>query len=135
MDAATSTLKKSALLLTIALLLAAPFLAQAQTAFSFQKLDGSIQVIVDTSSTPTINLTSVGNPTLGQAIYVGTITGGRNNAYVGLIFTVTGFTNASNNTPTGFVCTGSTDTTLTLTNPGAIAETHAGTAISSGAGK
>lgn len=105
-------------------------------AFSFQRLDGSIQVIVDTSSTGALAITSVGNAVggTGQTTYVGTFPGGANDAYVGLLFMVTGFvTNLSNNSPTGFVCTASTNTTLTLSNPGGVAETHAATAISSGA--
>lgn len=80
-----------------------------------------------TNGSKTLALTSV-SPTLqiNNAIYNGTITGGANNAYVGLTFTVTGFTNTSNNGV--FLCVASTATTLTLNNPLSVSETHVGSA-------
>lgn len=59
----------------------------------------------------------------GGAVYTGTITGGANNALVGNVFTVTGFTNALNNGT--FTATASSATTLTLSNGNAIAQTGA----------
>ena len=57
------------------------------------------------------------------------------NALVGQFISVTGFTNVSNNSiqgggtaAPGFVCVGSSNTTLTLSNTGAVAETHVATA-------
>lgn len=77
----------------------------------------------DTSVTPgALTLTSVANP----GVYTGTITGGANGAYIGLTFVVTGFVNGANNG--SFICTQSSATQLTLNNPSAINETHAGTA-------
>ena len=69
------------------------------------------------------------------AVYQGTITGGAGNALVGQYISVTGFTNVSNNSiqgggtaAPGFVCVGSSNTSLTLSNTGAVAETHVATA-------
>lgn len=59
-------------------------------------------------------------------VYQGTITGGASNAYVGKIFSVTGFVNGGNN-QSNKVCTASTATALTLGGT-TISETHAGTA-------
>lgn len=61
------------------------------------------------------------------AVYTGTFTGGGSNAFADLDFVVAGFvTNPSNNGT--FFATASSATTVTLANPGAIAETHAATA-------
>ena len=58
----------------------------------------------------------------GVATYTGTITGGGSNAFVGLAFVVTGFTNAANN---GIIyVTASTATTLVCNATGQVAETH-----------
>lgn len=75
-------------------------------------------------------LTSVGNPDANfTSIYTGTIPGGGSNAYEGVSFTVTGFTNAGNNGT--FICVASTTTTLSLYfNTSGAAETHAATAVS-----
>lgn len=98
--------------------------------YSFQLTDGTIRVIVDTGSTGFLALTSV-NTASGDATYNGVITGGANNAYVGLEFTVAGFQNGVNNGT--FICDGSTSTTISLINPNAIAETNPATVISYGA--
>jgi arabinogalactan endo-1,4-beta-galactosidase len=58
--------------------------------------------------------------TQNSAVYTGTYTGGASNAFAGLIFTVTGFTNAANNGV--FYASASTATTLTLSNANAVAE-------------
>ncbi len=74
----------------------------------------------------TATLTSVANATAGHSVYTGTITGGAANAFVGVTFTIAGFTSAANNGT--FVATASTATTLTLANVAGVAETHAATA-------
>lgn len=61
------------------------------------------------------------------AVYTGTITGGGTNAFAGQSFVVAGFVTTAANNGT-FFATGSSATTLTLANPGALAETHAATA-------
>ena len=99
--------------------------------YSFQLTDGTIRVIVDTSSTPSFSITSVDVSSGGDAVYHGTITGGANNAYFGLDFDVDGFTNGVNNGT--FLCVASDATSLTLANPNAVSETIAATAISAGA--
>src|SRR5579863_3347037 len=75
-----------------------------------------------------LSLTSVVTTVLnsGIAVYNGTITGGGSNAFVGVFFTITGFTNSQNNGT--FRCTASSTTQLTLTNWNAISETTAATA-------
>lgn len=68
-------------------------------------------------------------------VYQGTITGGASNAYVGKIFSVTGFVNGANN-QSNKVCTASNATSITL-GGSTVNETHAGTAAfqpSGGAG-
>ena len=100
--------------------------------FSFQLADGTIRVIIDTGTTGNLSLTQA---TLSgsSTVYTGTFPNGGGNAYAGLIFTVAGFTNAGNNTTVGYVCTASTTTTITLSNPAGVNETHSGTAVSAGA--
>jgi hypothetical protein len=83
---------------------------------------------VANSSPGSLTLTSVAASVNGDAVYAGTITSGGSNAFVGLLFTVAGFTGANNNGT--FVCVASTTLALTLANVGATAETHAGTATS-----
>jgi hypothetical protein len=79
----------------------------------------------------TFSLTSVQNNAGGVTTkYLGTISGGAANAYVGQVFVITGFVNGNNNGT--FVCTASDITSLTLTNTSGVAETHAGTATSPG---
>lgn len=74
----------------------------------------------------TFTLTACGTASAGSTVYTGTITGGAANALAGVAFTVTGFTTGANNGT--FACTASTATTLTLSNPSGVAETHAATA-------
>ena len=85
-----------------------------------------VGVSVNVSVQSAFTLTQVGNAAGGNTLYTGTITGGAANAYVGLSFTITGFTTAANNGV--FTCTASTATTLTLNNAAGVAEVHAGTA-------
>lgn len=63
-----------------------------------------------------------------QAVYTGTITGGGSNAYAGRQFGITGFAASSGANNGLWQCVASTATTLTLQNPFAVAETHAGAA-------
>jgi hypothetical protein len=67
----------------------------------------------------------------GDTVYTGTITGGASNAFVGMIFQVSGFTSTQNNGT--WVATASSATSLTLANPNGVAETDPATASSSGA--
>lgn len=83
-------------------------------------------VAASTGTTASFTLTAVAASSGGNAVYTGTITGGGSNAFVGLTFTVAGFTNAADNGV--FQAVASTGTTLTLANPNAVAQTHAGTA-------
>lgn len=102
---------------------------QPLTAYSFQLIDGTIRVIVDTGSTGPSEqdvLTSVAASVNGQAVYTGTIQSGTNNGLQGQSVTVAGFSNSSNNGV--FVVYQSTATTLLLVNPNAVAETAAATA-------
>jgi hypothetical protein len=69
---------------------------------------------------PPVVLTSVASPLAGSVVYTGVITGGDANAYSGLTFLVTGFSDVANNGI--FTCTASTSTTLTLSNGAAIAQ-------------
>ena len=75
----------------------------------------------------TVILTSVDAPSGGSAVYHGTIPGGASNYYVfdsqPTYFLVSGFPNPANNGV--FACTASTATTLTLTNPSAVAQSGA----------
>ena len=73
--------------------------------------------------TKILALTSVAS---GTGVYAGTIIGGAANAFAGQFFTVAGFSNTPNNGL--FVCTASTTSHLTLTNPASIAETNTATA-------
>lgn len=73
-------------------------------------------------------VTSVATSSGGVAVYSGTFTGSSSNQYVGMSFIVAGFVGANNNGT--FVCTASANSTLTLANASATAETHAATATS-----
>ena len=80
---------------------------------------------------PVTQLVTAGTITLasvaaGTGVYTGTVTGGGSNNFVGLYFTVSGFTNAANNGT--FPCTANNTTTLTLTNPASVTESAAATA-------
>jgi hypothetical protein len=98
--------------------------------FAFPQLDGSIRVIVDLGGSGSMAVSSVANTSGGNTVYTGTFPLGGANAYVGLIFTVSGFANAGNNG--SFKVVASTITTLTLANSNGISETNAGTASTAG---
>ena len=98
---------------------------------------GAVYFDQQAGSNGTLALTSVTNSKSNAAneqsptaTYFGVITGGANNAFSGLHFVVTGFTNPSNNGT--FICLSSTATTLVLLNGGATAETNPASAVSSG---
>ncbi len=71
-------------------------------------------------------LTSVANHSGATTVYTGTIPGGGSNYYSGWQFRILGFTTAANNGL--FICSASSTTTLTLSNAGGVAETHAANA-------
>ena len=102
------------------------------TAFSFPLTDGTIRVIIDTGTTGNLSISSVADSSGGNAVYTGVFPNGGSNAYAGFVFQIAGFvTNSANNGT--FTVVASTTTTLTLSNAVAIAESHAATAMSSGA--
>jgi len=98
--------------------------------YSFPLTDGTLRLIVDTGSTGFLNVTSVDTAS-GDATYHGTFPCGANNAFAGLEFTVSGFTNGVNNGT--FIADASTSTTISLLNPNAVSETNPATIISYGA--
>jgi hypothetical protein len=119
-----------------ALLSATPGVANAggSTALTAANIYSVIGLAEQVRITPAaaLVLTSVAASSGGSAVYTGTITGGTSPNFVGLNFVIAGFAKGSNNSPPeGFVCTACSTTTLTLSNPNALAETHAGTATSS----
>jgi hypothetical protein len=109
-----------------------PYPTSPLRSYPFQLLDGTIRVIIDTGTSGNLSVTSV-TAGSGSAVYFGTFPAGAGNGYVGLIFSISGFTNTNNNTTSGFVCTASTATTLTLANAsGGTTETAAAVAVTSG---
>jgi hypothetical protein len=102
----------------------------ALTCHNIQNLVGLAEQVLITPAGALV-LTQVAASSGGSAVYTGTITGGTSPNFVGLYFVIAGFTKGSNNSPAqGFLCTACSTTTLTLSNPNALAETHAGTATS-----
>jgi hypothetical protein len=81
-----------------------------------------------TNGTRTLALTQAA-PSVSQnnAVYTGTVTGGANNAFAGLTFTVSGFQTSSNNG--SFPCVASNATMLVLANGASIMEIHAASAV------
>jgi uncharacterized repeat protein (TIGR01451 family) len=99
--------------------------------------NGSFVVVASTATALTVNnfvgvaetdpgTAYVSTGSGGNALYVGTITGGASNGYAGDSFTIAGFGTAGNNGT--FTCTASTATTLTCPNSGAASQTGAATA-------
>lgn len=89
--------------------------------FSLELTDGTIRVIIDTGSSGNLAVTSVAASIGSTAVYAGVFPAGGTNAYVGLYFTVTGFSSISRNNGY-FLCTASTTTHLTLANANATIE-------------
>ena len=82
-----------------------------------------------------LTLTSVSQVSAnGTAQYNGTITGGDFGAYVGVPFVITGFTASAGVNNGTFMCVASSASALVLQNAAAVAETHAGNAISAAGG-
>ncbi len=103
---------------------------QPLTSYSFQLVNGTIRVMIDTASTgPSESdaVASVATSVNGQAVYTGTFTSGANNGLAGQFITIAGFVAHSSNNGQ-FVVASSTATTLTLVNASAVAETQAATA-------
>lgn len=100
-------------------------------AFSFELTNGTIQVIVDTGDSPDFAISSV-QEVSGVAYYffANPQSCAANNAYLGLIFQVTGFDQGNNNG--SFVCVGSTSAYLILANSSATADVAAASAITAG---
>ena len=108
------------------------------SSFSFELTNGTIQVIIDTTTTGNIALSSVSASagvlvlssvaaaSAGSTVYTGSTPNGTGNAYAGEYFVVAGFVNSVNNGI--FICTASSSTTLTLSNPNGAAESNPGTA-------
>jgi hypothetical protein len=88
---------------------------------------GCNQGLVGTAAGSGLALTAAATASGGTTVYTGTITGGGSNAYVGWKFGVVGFVTHTSNNGGPWVCTASTTTTITLTNPSGVAETHAAT--------
>jgi hypothetical protein len=82
--------------------------------------------INSTATVATLALTAAGNAAGGLTRYTGTITGGASNGFVGLRFTVTGFSNSVNNV-TNVLCVASTATTIDLVNAAGTSESASGT--------
>jgi hypothetical protein len=90
----------------------------------------SVGVAEETFNSPAgaLTLSSVAAASAGSAVYTGTITGGTTPNYVGQRFVITGFTGAAAVNNGTYLCTACSTTTLTLSNPNAVAVTAAGTA-------
>lgn len=102
--------------------------ANVATSTTYTAAVVGISQVTNVTPAGALTLTSVAASSAGSAVYTGTITGGTTPNYVGLTFVIAGFVNGVNNGT--FLCTACSVTTLTLSNPAAIAETHAGTATS-----
>lgn len=105
-------------------------LSQASPDSSGYQIEAQVQDLAGNEQLGTVlTLTSVSNfsgTSPADTVYHGTITNGANNAFVGYIFVIAGFTNPVNNGT--FQCVASTTSTLTLANPLGIAQTQAATA-------
>jgi hypothetical protein len=72
-----------------------------------------------------LTLSAAANASGGTTVYTGTITSGTSNAFAGANISISGFTNAVNNGI--FPVTASSTSSITVSNPSGVAETHAGT--------
>lgn len=77
-----------------------------------------------------LNLTSVADAVSGHTVYSGAVTGGAANAFAGKTFVISGWAHVVNNG--AFLCTASTNTTLTLVNASGVSETRSATATLQG---
>lgn len=100
--------------------------------FSFELLNGTIQIIIDTGGTGLLSVSSVSASSGNTAVYTGSFPGGASDAFVGMQFQFSGFLNGSNNGT--FTVVASSTSSLTVNNSAAISENPVGaTAISGGA--
>ena len=100
-------------------------IASTATLLSLNNLLGAAQA----APTYTLTLSHAAAASGGTTVYTcsnSSYGNGANNALVGLTFTVAGFTNISNNGP--FLCSASTDVSITLVNAAGVLETHVATA-------
>src|SRR5271157_2282985 len=87
----------------------------------------SVRGYTPVAVTSSLVLSAAATSSGGNTVYTGTIINGGSNAYAGMYFTTTGFSNSGNNV--SFVqCVASSATTLTLINAGGVAESHVATA-------
>lgn len=102
-------------------------------AFSFELINGTIQVVIDTAPTDVISIQSVADSVGLTAVYsyTSSVPTSAANEFVGMIFLVSGFSITTNNGT--FVCTASDANTLTLENASAVLEIVSGSAVSAGA--
>ena len=77
-------------------------------------------------------MSAAANASGGTTVYTGTLSNFAAQQLVGAIFVVAGFVNGANNGT--FTCTAFSASSLTLSNAGGVAETHAGTATQAGDG-
>jgi hypothetical protein len=101
-------------------------------AYSFERDNGTIQVIIDCGPTGSLALSAV-DVISGVAYYHFSISQSTaaDNAFFGWVFEVSGFDDANNNGT--FVCVGCESSYLILDNVLAVTDVHPGTAISTGA--
>jgi len=104
--------------------------AQVNQIRLFRTTDGGGQPYFELPTSPYPNIgwtfTSVANASAGSTVYTGMPNGASGfSSSVGQTFTVAGFSTGANNGT--FACTAVSATTLTLTNAGGVAETHAAT--------
>src|SRR5260370_6721982 len=87
-----------------------------------------VGVSMNISAQSTFNITSANAPAGATTVYNGTFTGGAGNAFVGVPFTIAGFSGGGTADNGTFPCTASTATTLTLNNANGVLRTQAATA-------
>jgi hypothetical protein len=104
--------------------------AVAASSFTDANYQDTIGIAEEAFNSPAgaLTLSSVAAASAGSAVYTGTITGGTTPNYVGQRFVITGFTGAAAVNNGTYLCTACSTTTLTLSNPNAVAVTAAGTA-------
>jgi hypothetical protein len=104
--------------------------AVAASSFTDANYQDTIGIAEEAFNSPggALTLSAVAAASAGSAVYTGTITGGTTPNYVGQRFVITGFTGAAAVNNGTYLCTACSTTTLTLSNPNAVAVTAAGTA-------
>jgi hypothetical protein len=103
----------------------APSLVTKTSDYTVTRNDYAINV--DATTPPnTFVVTAAANASFGTTDYTGTFTGGVGNAWVGYYITISGFGNANNNG--SWICTASSNTTITLQNGAGVAQAGGATA-------